>query len=805
MGDRGGDLMTETCRAPIKFGVKVCRERKCPELQKNKDTAYPEDAQERCQVFNTMPGTLPCCIKDPAMPPEDLLRHASWSLHADWETSQLNRKRPGPKNCPATCPYKISEQGEVFGKSGSDRYVKKPGIIWKCAFSGSVLGSGLAGYCLCHVLDNPDQEKQIETTRQTIFHRSGSPFDRAACHVVGCPDGIVRCKVGDIVCPVIKLPFIEIKKCPLWRIPAKLLPATIPQQVSEEEPLGVPDLCKDCPWWGLCNRDQPGDPPGTTCRMEEAREFGKACKTYVEKEKCEKCEASPWCARQHHCLTDCDIAAEYCEKKSWHQGCRDEAVQAFHRKFPKALSIFSPKPEEHCGTCGHHKTKKTFKESCPRLPELMFKGGKLSAAELMSETGRLSCDHWITIPDPRCKECSAFDGCQSHDPEKENCVSRALKKSIDITLKKSAAIKTDEKQPDKLELKIIPEFKNLIPGLSSKEFRGLEESLQSEGCRDPIVTWKGIIVDGHNRYQICTALKIPFKTIEREFSDETEAKIWIIKNQFARRNLLPYTRATLAESLKGMIAEKAKENQKIRKGNQRGTTRANSPDLCQTREDLAKIAGVGSNTISRVEFINQKASEEIKQKLVNGEVSINSAYKEIKNPGLFTSETDEWYTPKEIIESVLKVFGGQIDVDPCSNSSTDPIIPAELHFTKEDNGLSKPWVGKIYMNPPYGREIKDWVLKLIEEKEKGNIEEAIALVPARTDTEWFTAFDPHPWCAVKGRLKFSDNPNSAPFPSAIFYLGRDEDLEGLERFFREFCKHGIIYQTIQQQMEAKDV
>jgi hypothetical protein len=169
---------------------------------------------------------LHCCIKDPAISPDDFLHHAVWNLHADWEKNlKINRKTPGPKNCPATCPYKISEMGEVFGKTGAGRYEKKPGILWKCAFTGAELGSGLAGLCPCHVLDNPDQEKQIETIRQTIFHRHGSSFDRATCNITGCPDGIVRCKAGDITCPVIRLPFIDLKECPLWRIPAKMLPA----------------------------------------------------------------------------------------------------------------------------------------------------------------------------------------------------------------------------------------------------------------------------------------------------------------------------------------------------------------------------------------------------------------------------------------------------------------------------------------------------------------------------------------------------------------------------------------------------
>jgi len=160
----------------------------------------------------------------------------------------------------------------------------------------------------------------------------------------------------------------------------------------------------------------------------------------------------------------------------------------------------------------------------------------------------------------------------------------------------------------------------------------------------------------------------------------------------------------------------------------------------------------------------------------------------------FMSETEEWYTPKEIIDSVIKVLG-EIDLDPCSNSKTHPIIPAKKHFTKEDDGLTKPWRGTVYMNPPYGREIKDWISKLLTEWEEGKIE-GIALVPARTDTDWFHQLDAHPWCAVRGRLKFSSNPNSAPFPSAVFYIGQDEDIEGIERFAKIFRKHGTIFQRM---------
>ena len=158
------------------------------------------------------------------------------------------------------------------------------------------------------------------------------------------------------------------------------------------------------------------------------------------------------------------------------------------------------------------------------------------------------------------------------------------------------------------------------------------------------------------------------------------------------------------------------------------------------------------------------------------------------NNQLFTSTTPEWYTPPEIIQSVIEVMG-HIDLDPCSPQT--PTIPAGNHYTKEDDGLSQPWHGNVYMNPPYGREISRWVDYLVEEYCAWNIEQAIALVPARTDTKWFNFLSGFPWCAVRGRLKFSGSKNSAPFPSAIFYLGWKK-----EEFYEEFSKWGRVFEEV---------
>lgn len=139
-----------------------------------------------------------------------------------------------------------------------------------------------------------------------------------------------------------------------------------------------------------------------------------------------------------------------------------------------------------------------------------------------------------------------------------------------------------------------------------------------------------------------------------------------------------------------------------------------------------------------------------------------------------SSESPEWYTPRHIIDRVVKVFG-EIDLDPCSNSRDTPNVPALNHFTAADDGLAREWFGRVYMNPPYGDEIPQWVDRLVQAYEGEEIAAAIALLPGRIDTNWFQPLWNYTLCVVKGRLRFSGAENSAPFPSVIVYMGLDVD------------------------------
>lgn len=158
---------------------------------------------------------------------------------------------------------------------------------------------------------------------------------------------------------------------------------------------------------------------------------------------------------------------------------------------------------------------------------------------------------------------------------------------------------------------------------------------------------------------------------------------------------------------------------------------------------------------------------------------------------LMSSESSEWYTPQHIIDAALAVLG-EVDLDPCSNSHANPIVPAKMHYTIEDDGLSLPWHGRVYMNPPYGRKIKQWVKKLCDEIALSHCTSAIVLTPARTDTAWFRRIALYPICFVRGRLKFSGHKNSAPFPSAIFGVGVP-----LYDFYYAFCGIGDIYELVE--------
>lgn len=163
------------------------------------------------------------------------------------------------------------------------------------------------------------------------------------------------------------------------------------------------------------------------------------------------------------------------------------------------------------------------------------------------------------------------------------------------------------------------------------------------------------------------------------------------------------------------------------------------------------------------------------------------------NAALFTSDSYEWYTPARIMNAVRQTLDA-IDLDPASSAKANETVQAAEYFTAAQNGLTPSWCkpggtpSRVFMNPPYGETIGEWVNKLCDEYESGWVAEAITLLPARTDTQWMRRMAKYPRCFVWGRLKFSGSDNSATFPSVVIYLGNR-----LEVFHEAFRNIGDIY------------
>ena len=194
-------------------------------------------------------------------------------------------------------------------------------------------------------------------------------------------------------------------------------------------------------------------------------------------------------------------------------------------------------------------------------------------------------------------------------------------------------------------IKIKEEFKKLIPALTKEEYKQLENNCIAEGIREKILIWNGFIIDGHNRYEISLKWDLEIQTETKHFQNEEAVKEWMILNQFGRRNLSNYQRSVLALELEEVFSNKAKENLKL-SGENFGKglpTLAKAIDKINTRQELSKVANVSHGTLDKVKKIQAQASEEVKAKLSTGEVSINSAYQEIKK-----EEKKEAYKSKVI-------------------------------------------------------------------------------------------------------------------------------------------------------------
>jgi len=196
------------------------------------------------------------------------------------------------------------------------------------------------------------------------------------------------------------------------------------------------------------------------------------------------------------------------------------------------------------------------------------------------------------------------------------------------------------------EIVVLPELKAYIDPLTPDEHDALERSILDEGCRDALVLWGNVLVDGHNRFGICQKHGLPFKTIQNErFQNMEDIHLWMIDQHLGRRSVSDFQRGVLALRKREIIAERraaaaaavnAAKAESSAEAPWDGDTDpavaqalANTPKVpdqaLDTREALARAARLSAGQVKMIETIQQKAAPEVVAAVKAGELSLNAA------------------------------------------------------------------------------------------------------------------------------------------------------------------------------------
>ncbi len=188
-----------------------------------------------------------------------------------------------------------------------------------------------------------------------------------------------------------------------------------------------------------------------------------------------------------------------------------------------------------------------------------------------------------------------------------------------------------------MDIVVNEELKAYIDPLTPEEYESLERSLLAEGCRDALVLWGDVLVDGHNRYGICTQHDIPFNTVQNtSFQTIEDVHLWMIDQHLGRRSVSDFQRGVLALRKKNILDTRKKTAPKIAKPaphppEAAGETAPEQEDATSaepaltSREAIAKAARISSATVTQIEKIQKSATPELVAAVKAGTISINTA------------------------------------------------------------------------------------------------------------------------------------------------------------------------------------
>lgn len=283
------------------------------------------------------------------------------------------------------------------------------------------------------------------------------------------------------------------------------------------------------------------------------------------------------------------------------------------------------------------------------------------------------------------------------------------------------------------DLIIDPELRDAMTHLRESEMESLTRQIISEGCRDPLVVWNGVIVDGHNRYSICHEYNIPFEYVEMDFGSKEKAKLWMADNQLSRRNMNVFQKCEvivpLEEPIKAQLEEEAEKRRRekiseFRKGVETGGKCRSSE---KTMELIARKADTSERTYKKAKYVIQEGDPETIRQVEEGAISINKAFTDLKKNNRIPEPEDTEEKQETPDEQEGFSLGTPIDVPTMREPPKR--VPRPYEYVKQQvtysvkNMLDDMQVGLYWLrNEDFGK--KKELRKILKE----GYEQALALV-----------------------------------------------------------------------------
>jgi len=386
----------------------------------------------------------------------------------------------------------------------------------------------------------------------------------------------------------------------------------------------------------------------------------------------------------------------------------------------------------------------------------------------------------------------------------------------------------------------------VMPPLTAEEYNELKSDIAQRGVMVPIeYDEHGNVLDGHHRLQICVELGIrDFPKVIRAGMTEVEKRTHARKLNMARRQL---TATQKRQAIQDQLQETPEmSDRQIAQaiGVANSTVTRNREKMVESGQLLQCNSSVGADGKVRprqverkpivVEEPDEEWDEEIEPtdddvkaalydldelmvehpvltELVQDRPTLNELISSYDGKGTFyehaksaveeqpeihrphvsnNSGNNEWYTPKKYVDAARNVLG-HIDLDPASCDYANKTIQAEHFYSVEDDGLTKEWCGKVWMNPPYNAEgVTRFTEKFVDEYNAGNIKEGIVLVNNATETSWFVNMVSAASAVVfpRGRIRYESATRESLAPlqgQAFLYFGKNT-----EKFFECFSDIG---------------